>query len=102
MVKLDELIVDNIKQILPTPRRLTDILRTLIERQADKDRAVQGRRAALNAELASKEEKLKRLYRALEDGIVEPDVHLKDRIQNPQDRAGHCTSLPRPDRDPDP
>jgi site-specific DNA recombinase len=81
MGKLDVLVVDNIKQILFTPERLTDILRTLLERQVDKDQAVQGRRAALKAELASKEEKLKRLYRALEEGIVDLDVHLKDRIQ---------------------
>jgi hypothetical protein len=42
-------------------------------RQGDKDGAVQGRRATLKAELASKEEKLKRLYRAIEDGLVDLD-----------------------------
>jgi hypothetical protein len=35
----------------------------------------------LRAELASKEEKLKRLYRALEEGLVDLDIQLKDRIQ---------------------
>jgi site-specific DNA recombinase len=82
MDKLDNLIVENIKQTLLTPERLANILRTLLERQGDKDRAVQGRRAALMAELASNEEKLKRLYRAIEDGLVDLDVYLKERIQN--------------------
>jgi site-specific DNA recombinase len=54
---------------------------TPIERQGGKDRAVQDRRAALKSELDAKEEKLKRLYRALEDGLVNLDVHLKERIQ---------------------
>ena len=80
MGKLDDLILNNVKQNLLTSDRLTDILKSLLERQADKDRAVQGRRAALKAELASKDEKLKRLYRALEDGLVDLDVHLKDRV----------------------
>lgn len=81
MSKLDNLIIDNIKQRLFTSERLTRILESLVERQGDKDRAVQDRRAALKMELAAKDEKLKRLYRALEDGLVDLDVYLKDRIQ---------------------
>jgi len=81
MGKLDDLVVDNVKQALFMPERLTHILKSLLERQGDKDRAVQGRRTALKAELASKEEKLRRLYRAIEDGLVDLDVHLKERIQ---------------------
>ena len=49
MDKLDNLIVDNIKQTLLTPERLTSILKALLERQGDKDRAVQDRRAALKS-----------------------------------------------------
>jgi site-specific DNA recombinase len=79
--KLDDLIIDNVKQRLFTSERLTRILESLIQRQGEKDRAAQDRRAALKAELAGKEEKLKRLYRALEDGLVDLDVYLKDRIQ---------------------
>ena len=44
MGKLDNLIVDNIKQTLLTPERLTRILKSLLERQGDKDRAVHDRR----------------------------------------------------------
>jgi hypothetical protein len=55
MIKLDDLIVDNVKQRLFTSERLSRILESLIERQSDKDRAVQDRRAALKAELVAKE-----------------------------------------------
>ena len=43
--------------------------------------SVQERRTALKAELAQKDEKLGRLYRAIEDGIIELDDQLKDRIK---------------------
>src|SRR5262249_37476610 len=36
---------------------------------------------SLTAELAAKGEKLKRLYQAIEDGIVDLDAHLKERIE---------------------
>jgi hypothetical protein len=39
------------------------------------------RRTALEAELVQTDEKLKRLYRAIEDGTVELDTQLKDRIR---------------------
>ena len=81
MSKLDDLIIENVKQRLFTSKRLARILEALLERQGGKDRAVHDRRAALKTELAAKEEKLKRLYRALEEGLVDLDVYLKDRIQ---------------------
>jgi site-specific DNA recombinase len=81
MAKLDGLVIGNVKERLFTPERLTRILASLFERQRAKNRAVEDRRASLTAELARINEKLKRLYRAIEDGIVDLDVHLKDRIQ---------------------
>jgi site-specific DNA recombinase len=81
MSKLDDLIIDNVKQRLFTSERLIHILESLIARQGDRDGAVQDRRTALKSEVAAKDEKLKRLYRALGDGLVDLDVHLKDRIQ---------------------
>ena len=56
------------------------ILESLFERQRAKNRAVEDRRAALAAELAGTNEKLKRFYRAIEDGIVDLDAQLKERI----------------------
>src|SRR5262249_32278922 len=81
MAKLDSIIIENVKERLFTPERLTTILETLLKRQSANDRAVQDRRAALTAELAAKGEKLKRLYRAIEDGVIDLDGHLKERIE---------------------
>jgi hypothetical protein len=63
-----------------TPERLITILESLFERQRAKNRAAEDRRAALAGELASANEKLNRLYRAIEDGIVDLDAQLKGRI----------------------
>jgi site-specific DNA recombinase len=82
MAKLDTLDINNVKERLLAPRRLTEILQALIERQSSKDLAVQGRRSALEAEVATKNDKLKRLYRAIEDGIVELDGDLRERIRS--------------------
>jgi len=81
MAKLDALVINNVKERLLTPRRLTEILQALIERQSSKDLAVQGRCSALEAEVATRNDKLNRLYRAIEDGIVELDNNLKERIR---------------------
>ena len=80
MTKLDTLVIENVKDQLFGPKRLRVILEALVERQSAKDKAVHGRRAALEGELLSKDEKLGRLYRAIEEGIVELDDRLRDRI----------------------
>ena len=80
MAKLDGLVIENIKERLFAPERLARILESLFERQCANNHAVEGRRAALTAELAAVNEKLNRLYRAIEDGIVGLDAHLKERV----------------------
>ena len=80
MAKLDGLVIENVKERLFTAERLTTILESLLERRCSQNRAVEDRRVALAAELAAMNEKLDRLYRAIEDGIVDLDAHLKDRI----------------------
>src|SRR5262249_40038790 len=81
IAKLDALVIENVEERLFTPERLTIILEALLERQSANDRAIHDRRAALTVELAANDEKLKRLYRAIEDGIVDLDAHLKERIE---------------------
>jgi len=81
MAKLDGVILDNVRERLFGGNRLAQILKALIERQGTKDQAVQDRRAALQAEIASRDDRLKRLYRAIEEGIVEFDGDLKQRVQ---------------------
>lgn len=81
MPRLDELVVANVRQHLFSDDRLATVLGALIERQGAKDRASQGRIDALEAEVTSHDDRLKRLYRAIEEGVVDLDQELKDRIQ---------------------
>ena len=81
MAKLDKLIVDNVKEHLFGGERVARILDALVERQGAKDQAVEERRKTLEAEITSRADRLQRLYRAIEEGIVELDADLKQRIQ---------------------
>ena len=78
--KLDQLVLDNVKDKLLTPERLAFILEALLERSAAKDAAVAERRRSLEAQVAQARDKLARLYRAIEEGVVELDDDLKARI----------------------
>ena len=80
MARLDTIITDAVKERLLHPDRLAVILSSLANRQNGKNKAVDDRRDALAKELKEKDERLKRLYSAIENGIVEIDDHLKTRI----------------------
>ena len=80
MVRLDGLIVDNVKEQLFGADRLARILEALVERQGGQDRSVQARRTSLEAEIAGRGDRLNRLYRAIEEGVVELDTELKQRV----------------------
>ena len=81
MAKLDRLIVDNVKEHLFAGDRLARILDALVERQGAKDQALRDRRASLEGEIANRDDRLTRLHRAIEEGIVGLDDDLKQRIQ---------------------
>ena len=81
MGKLDTLILEGVKAQLFEPDRMATILGALMDRQTTKDTAVEERRSVLKSEIKAKDEKLNRLYRAIEDGIVETDDQLRDRIK---------------------
>jgi site-specific DNA recombinase len=81
MSTLDDLVIANVKERLFTPRRLEIILEGLVAMQASRDSEVQKRRSALEADLTNTNDRLSRLYRAIEDDIVSLDDHLKDRIE---------------------
>lgn len=81
MPKLDALILQNVKEQLLTPKRLTVILEALMEQRSQKNREVDDRRKRLRAELSEKKDKLARLYRAIEEGVVDLDDDLKERIK---------------------
>ena len=59
---------------------MTTILEALVDRHAGKDVGVANRRAALDDEIMGTSDKLARLYRAIEEGVVEIDAKLKVRI----------------------
>ena len=81
MARLDSLILGAVKDNLLVPERLTIILGGLLERQSHKEVSVQIRREGLEKDIAQAQDKLARLYRAIEDGIIDLDDQLKERIQ---------------------
>jgi DNA invertase Pin-like site-specific DNA recombinase len=92
MATLDDLVVDNVRQHLFTEDRLAEVLAALIERQGAKDKAGQDRLAALEAEIADHDDRLRRLYRAIEEGVVDLDHELKGRIQTLKRRREIATT----------
>lgn len=67
--KLDQLVLDNVKDKLLTPERLALILEALLERSAAKDAAVAERRRSLETQVAQAKDKLARLSVALLIGV---------------------------------
>jgi len=87
---LDGIILSNLKERLLTPDRLAQLLQTLADRQAAKTGAVDRRLVTLQREVADCDDRLRRLYRSIEDGIVELDDILRERtttLKSQRDRA---------------
>lgn len=82
MGKFDTLVVDHLSKRLFTAERLTEILVSLSARGAGRVTEVDGRIAALQREASDAEDKFKRLYKMVEDGIPDMDDILKERIGN--------------------
>jgi hypothetical protein len=80
MDKLDTLITDHLMERLFKPDRLAAILGSLASRRATKVESLSGRLMALQQEVTDADEKLKRLYRLVEDGLTDLDEVLKDRL----------------------
>ncbi|MEQ1697697.1 MAG: recombinase family protein [Hyphomicrobiaceae bacterium] len=80
MDKLDHLVTRHLMERLLTGDRIWELLSTLANRRAERAAAVDSRLAALEREATSAEQKLKRLYKLIEDGVAEMDDLLKERI----------------------
>jgi hypothetical protein len=76
---LDDTVLSNLKRRVLAPDRIVELLKSLIERQAAKSESADHRLLALQKELSDAEDRLKRLYRSIEDGIVELDDILRER-----------------------
>ena len=80
MDKLDTLVTHHLIEQLFEPARLAEMLQSLSSRRAEKAETLNSRVMALQREVTTAEEKLKRLYRLVEDGITDLDEVLKDRL----------------------
>ena len=80
MDRLDHLVTKDLMDKLLTGDRIWQLLSTLATRRAERASAVDARLAALEREAANAEDKLKRLYKLIEDGLAEMDDLLKERI----------------------
>jgi site-specific DNA recombinase len=87
---LDEIVLTNLKQRVLAPDRIADLLKLLGERQAAKSESADRRLLTLQREVSDAEDRLKRLYRSIEDGIVELDDILRERtvtLKSERERA---------------
>ena len=88
MGKLDALVTDHLVDRLFHPERLTAILASVAARRAERANQIDKRIATLQTEVAEAEEKLRRLYKMVEDGVTEIDEILKDRLASSQSSTG--------------
>ncbi len=96
MQKLDDLVTEHLSERLFQPERLTAILASAAARRTEKALEVDRRVSALQTEVTETEEKLKRLYKMVEDGVTDLDDILKDRLAGLKlDRDRAKTALER-------
>jgi len=98
MDRLDYLVTRHLMDKLLSAERLNELLSTLASRRAERAAAVDARLAALEREATTAEEKLKRLYKLVEDGVAELDDLLKERIatlRNDRDRTREALARAR-------
>lgn len=96
MKVLDDLVMSNLKDRLFVPERVAALLEALLTQRAARQASVDRRALALQSVIADAEERLNRIYRSIEDGVVEPDDMLRERIQRLQDeRARSRAALER-------
>src|SRR3979490_1719346 len=80
MGKLDALVTDHLRERLFQPERLALILASLSSRRAEQATALNSRIVYLQREMIEADDKLKRLYRLVEDGLTDLDEVLQDRL----------------------
>ena len=81
MDKLDDLVASHLEERLLQPDRLETILGTVLDRRQERSERQREHIAELNRRAAESEARLKRLYDAIEAGVVDlDDPALKDRI----------------------
>lgn len=82
MDKLDSLVTEHLMKRLFEPERLAALLSSLSSLRAEKAANLNGRLTALQQEVTDADEKLRRLYRVVEDGLTDVDDVLQDRLNS--------------------
>jgi site-specific DNA recombinase len=96
MQKLDTLVTEHLMERLFKPERVAVILASLSSRRAEQAAALNSRIVALQREMTEADDKLKRLYRLVEDGLTDLDEVLKNRLSTLKaDRDRAQTALER-------
>jgi len=80
MQKLDSLVTEHLMERLFRPERVATILASLSSRRVEKAAALNSRLMSLQREMTDADDKLKRLYQLVEDGLTDLDEVLKDRL----------------------
>src|SRR5258708_23830532 len=80
MEKVGTRVTEDLLEGLFKPERIAAILASLSSRRAVQEAALNARITALQREMTDAEDKLKRLYRLVEDGLTDVDEVLKDRL----------------------
>ncbi|WP_292617915.1 MULTISPECIES: recombinase family protein [unclassified Nitrobacter] len=80
MAFLDDLVLTALRENMFTPERLTELLSVIAAKRQERTVAVDRRLASLKSQVVDAEGRLKRLYRGIEEGIVELDDLLRERI----------------------
>ncbi len=83
MDKLDHLVANHLEERLLQPKRLETILSSLLDRRQERAERRREHLAELNRRITETDQRLNRLYDAIESGVAAlDDLGLKDRIAN--------------------
>jgi site-specific DNA recombinase len=80
MSKLDEIVIDHLCRRLLEPSHLSRLLSSVATRRQAEAESVSLRVQKLQSQVSGAAEKLKRLYRLVEDGVTEADDVLRERL----------------------
>ena len=80
MDRLDTLVTSHLADRLLGPNRLAGLLTSLAEKRASSDAEVRGRSSILQGAIEQADDKLRRLYKMVEDGVTDLDDVLGDRL----------------------
>ena len=80
MAYLDDIVLTALEDRLFAPERLAEVLNALAARQSARSETINARLVGLQTEMNKSESALKRLYKLVEEGHVEIDDLLSDRI----------------------